>query len=322
MRVTRFLFLAAIFCVTFEKVHWDIAGTVSLADILALLFLVMWTLERLAQRDRRLSRTSTVVICFGLAFLLVYLLGYFAIDTADASGQFGKGIFKWAIHILFLVAGVSYLARRSERFYWKAIGVFTAGIVLNAVYGVLQLVSAQGGRNLDNVVGFIHLRQLIGGGDEPIAAFALDTPIFPEAARVLVAMRELQVKRAQMAVVVNEHGGVAGIVTMEDLVEELVGEIYDETDPDLTTVRHEPDGTIVLPGTFPIHDLDDIDVDLPTGDYATVAGLVLERLGRIPVVGLCVEIDGWNVEVRARERHSITEVALTPIVPQHSEDPS
>ena len=127
MRVTRFLFLAAIFCVTFEKVHWDVAGTVGLADILALLFLVMWTLERLAHRDRTLPRTSVVVFCFGLAFLLVYLLGYFAIDTADASGQFGKGIFKWAIHILFLVAGVSYLARRSERFYWKAIGVFTAG---------------------------------------------------------------------------------------------------------------------------------------------------------------------------------------------------
>ena len=107
------------------------------------------------------------------------------------------------------------------------------------------------GRNLDDVVGFIHLRQLIGGGDTPIAPLAVDAPVFPEAARVLIAMRELQIKRAQMAVVVNEHGGVAGIVTMEDLVEELVGEIYDETDPDLTTVRHEPDGTIVLPGTFP-----------------------------------------------------------------------
>jgi O-antigen ligase len=152
VRVTRFLFLATIFCVTFEKVHWDVAGTVSLADILALLFLVMWTLERLSRGDRTLPRTSAVVFCFGLAFLLVYLLGYFAIDTADASGQFGKGLFKWAIHILFLVAGVTYLARRSERFYWKGIGVFTAGIVLNAVYGVLQLVSAQGGRNLDNVV--------------------------------------------------------------------------------------------------------------------------------------------------------------------------
>ncbi len=102
---------------------------------------------------------------------------------------------------------------------------------------------------------------------------------------MLTAMRELQVQHAQMAIVVNEHGGVAGIVTMEDLVEELVGEIYDETDRDLTTVRREPDGTIVLPGTFPIHDLHDIDVELPDGDYATVAGLVLEHLGRIPSVG-------------------------------------
>ena len=159
MRITRFLFLATIFAVTFEKVHWNVAGTVSLADVLAIGFLVMWLLERLALRDRRLVRTSVVVMCFGLAFLLVYLLGYFAIDTADGTNQFAKGIFKWAIHILFLLAGVSYLARRSPRFYWRTIGIFTAGIVFNAAYGVLQLVAAQGGRNLDNAV----LSPLTGG---------------------------------------------------------------------------------------------------------------------------------------------------------------
>jgi O-antigen ligase len=159
VKVTRFLFFAAIFSVTFEKVHWNVAGTVSLADVLAIGFLVLWALERLALRDRRLPRTSAVVTCFGLAFLLVYLFGYFAIDSADGAGQFGKGIFKWAIHILFLLAGVSYLARRSERFYWRTIGVFTAGIVFNAAYGVLQLVAAQGGRNLDNAV----LSPLTGG---------------------------------------------------------------------------------------------------------------------------------------------------------------
>jgi O-antigen ligase len=159
VRVTRFLFLATIFCVTFEKVHWNIAGTVGIADVLAIAFLVMWALERLALRDRRLPRTSAVVTCFGLAFLLVYLLGYFGIDSADGVGQFGKGIFKWAIHILFLLAGVAYLARRSERFYWRTIGIFTAGIVFNAAYGVLQLVAAQGGRNLDNAV----LSPLTGG---------------------------------------------------------------------------------------------------------------------------------------------------------------
>jgi O-antigen ligase len=159
MRITRFLFLATVFCVTFEKVHWNVAGTVTLADILAIAFLVMWTLERLALRDGRFPRTAVVVVCFGFAFLLVYLLGYFAIDSADGVGQFGKGIFKWAIHILFLLAGVSYLARRSERFYWRTIGIFAAGMVFNAVYGVLQLVAAQGGRNLDNAV----LSPLTGG---------------------------------------------------------------------------------------------------------------------------------------------------------------
>jgi hypothetical protein len=159
VRITRFLFLAAVFSVTFEKVHWNVAGTVSLADVLAIAFLVLWTLERLALRDRRLARTSMIVVCFGLAFLLVYLLGYFSIDTADGVDQFGKGIFKWAIHILFLIAAVSYLGRRGERFYWRTIGIFTAGIVFNAVYGVLQLVAAQGGRNLDNAV----LSPLTGG---------------------------------------------------------------------------------------------------------------------------------------------------------------
>ncbi len=159
MRLTRFLFLATVFCVTFEKVHWSIAGTVGIADVLAILFLVAWAAERILDRDRRLARTSAVVFCFALVFLLVYLCGYFAIDTADGSGQFGKGIFKWVIHMLFLVAGVTYLARRSERFYWKTMGAFVGGMVFNALYGVLQLVAAQGGRNLDNAV----LSRLTGG---------------------------------------------------------------------------------------------------------------------------------------------------------------
>jgi O-antigen ligase len=159
MRITRFLFLATVLSVTFEKVHWDVAGTVSLADILAIGFLAAWTLERLADNDWRLPTSSAVVVCFGLVFLLSYLVGYFSIDTGEASGQFGKGMFKWAIHVLFLVAGVAYLARRPERFYWRTIGVFTAGVVVNAVYGVLQLIAAQGGRNLDSAV----LSPLTGG---------------------------------------------------------------------------------------------------------------------------------------------------------------
>ncbi len=99
---------------------------------------------------------------------------------------------------------------------------------------------------------------------------------------------------------------------MEDLVEELVGEIWDETDPDLTTVHREEDGTVVVPGRYPIHDLPDIGIELPTGNYATVAGFVLDTLGTFPEVGATLERDGVLLEVRAIERHAISSVAVTP----------
>ena len=176
------------------------------------------------------------------------------------------------------------------------------------------------GRNLDRVVGVVHLRQLLDRPDATASECVAAVPVFPESARLLTALREFQLLRSQMALVVNEHGGVEGIVTVEDLVEELVGEIYDETDRDLIGVRHEPDGTIVLPGRFPVHDLRDLDVELPGGDYATVAGLVLDRLGRLPQVGESLEIDGWAIAVRAVERHSISEVALTRLTSQTMPD--
>ena len=173
------------------------------------------------------------------------------------------------------------------------------------------------GRNLDNVVGFIHLRQLIGGGTTPSPRSPWTPRSSPRRPGCSSRCVNCRSNEPRWPIVVNEHGGVAGIVTMEDLVEELVGEIYDETDPDLTTVRHEPDGTIVLPGTFPIHDLDDIDVDLPTGDYATVAGLVLERWAGSPSSADCVRSTAGSRGPRQMERHSITEVALTPPSASH-----
>lgn len=102
------------------------------------------------------------------------------------------------------------------------------------------------------------------------------------------------------------------LVQLAASVEELVGEIYDETDPDLAEVIRQDDGTIVLPGRFPIHDLPDIGVDLPDGDYTTVAGLLLELLGRIPVAGDQATTDGWQLEVRAMRERAVTEISLVP----------
>jgi putative hemolysin len=109
---------------------------------------------------------------------------------------------------------------------------------------------------------------------------------------------------------------VDGIVTLEDLVEEVVGEIYDETDRDVQAVKRDSDGTLLLPGTFPVHDLPDIGVDLdtrPDGDYTTVAGPVITLLGHLPKQpGETVPIDGWTAQITTVDRHAITSVRLHP----------
>lgn len=168
------------------------------------------------------------------------------------------------------------------------------------------------GGDLDRVVGVVHLRDLVGGNDRPVRERAGPALFIPESAPVLHALRDMQHARQQLAIVIDEHGGGAGIVTVEDLLEELVGEIYDETDRDVAAVVREPDGSLVLPGGFPVHDLVDLGVDVPDGDYATVAGLVLNALGRIPdSPGDTVSIDGWTATVLAVDHHAITRIRLS-----------
>lgn len=151
-RLTRALFFGTLFAVTFEKVRWDIAGQVSLADVLALGFIVSFIAERTARSDWRVPPTSIVTTGFLVAFLLVYLGGYFNLETAQAVTQFTKGMTKFGIHFVFLVLGVAYLARATRPLYWQTLGVFTAGMVANALYALLQLQLARVGVNLDQAV--------------------------------------------------------------------------------------------------------------------------------------------------------------------------
>jgi hypothetical protein len=158
-RLTSFLFLASVFCVTFEKVHWNFAGTVSLADVLAILFLLAFAV---GTRFWRVPRTTAVLARFFACFLVVYLIGYYDLSDADALAQWGKGLTKWIIHFAFLAAAVAWLSRRGQRYFWRTLAWFSAGIVVNGIYGVLQLLDARRGGNLDATL----LSPITGGASQ------------------------------------------------------------------------------------------------------------------------------------------------------------
>jgi putative hemolysin len=170
------------------------------------------------------------------------------------------------------------------------------------------------------VLGLVTLQDLVGAEGRVVADCVRPVVALPESMGVLDALRRLQAEREQLAIVLNEYGGTEGILTVEDLLEELVGEIYDEFDPDSRDIQPEPDGSIVLPGRFPVHDLPDLGVSLPEGSYATVAGLILNRLGRIPAAGDAVEVDRWRLEVLEMERRAILQVRLVPL-PADAKEP-
>lgn len=151
-RVTAFFFLATLACVSFEKIQWQLAGTIGLAGVLGTLFVVCFLLERLGQTSRGFPRTVAIVLLFGLAFLAVYLAGFYNIETEEAAAQFAKGLARFAITFAFAAAGIAYLARKPLRFYWLSVGVLCGGIAFNAFYGIVQLAYAQAGGNLDQAV--------------------------------------------------------------------------------------------------------------------------------------------------------------------------
>jgi O-antigen ligase len=158
-RLVEFLFLATVFTITFEKIHWETGVTVNLADVLATLFVTGYVATRIADGDGWLPRTAFVATAFGGAFLVVYLTGYFNLETDQALAQYAKGLIKFGVHFAFLIAGVAYLSRHSQRFYWTTLGAFFGGMAVNAAYGLVQLAAAEVGFDLDGAV----LSPLTGG---------------------------------------------------------------------------------------------------------------------------------------------------------------
>lgn len=179
------------------------------------------------------------------------------------------------------------------------------------------------GRSVDDILGFVHIRDALAVPQDawPSTRIAeLTRPIvaLPGSLHVLPAMSRLRTEKQQIALVVDEYGGTDGIVTMEDLIEEVVGEIYDEydagTDPEDATLRRGE--SLDVDGGLNIEEFEDLTgVESSSENYDTVAGLVLERLGRLAEVGDTVEHEGLCIEVLSMDGMRIERVRVTSVGP-------
>ncbi|WP_261167220.1 hemolysin family protein [Microbacterium sp. Marseille-Q6965] len=176
--------------------------------------------------------------------------------------------------------------------------------------------------SIDDIVGFVHVRDLFETASEdpqrPLASAMRPIPYFPSTARVLPTLTQMRAENHQIAVVVDEYGGTDGIVTLEDLVEEVVGEIFDEYDTEgvPTTASGMIDGRLNL------QDFEELTgLELPRGASDTIAGFVTERLGRLAAVGDSIEVPGATIQVTATDRRRIAWLRVTPHAATPTEAP-
>ncbi|MHA7220141.1 hemolysin family protein [Arthrobacter sp. MDT1-48-3] len=171
-------------------------------------------------------------------------------------------------------------------------------------------------QSIDDITGFVHVRDLYDAAAHdpraPLAQVLRPIPYLPATARVLPTLTKLRAQNTHIAVVIDEYGGTDGIITLEDLVEEVVGEIFDEYDTDSAPVRLAEGGGIV-DGRLNLQDFAEATgIELPRGTWDTVAGFVLDRLGRLATPGDTIEVNGATLQVTSVDRRRIAELLVIP----------
>ncbi|HEY5251843.1 MAG TPA: hemolysin family protein [Acidimicrobiales bacterium] len=172
--------------------------------------------------------------------------------------------------------------------------------------------------NVDDIAGVAHAKDLIRAeredhGAEPVRDYVRRAHFVPETKRVARLMREMQDLKYHLAVVVDEYGGTAGVVTLEDLIEELVGEIVDEYDVEEPPVQPLDNGSFSVSARLAVDELSElVGAHLPTGEWDTVGGLLFNELGRVPVEGESVEVNGLTLVAERVEGNRVGRIRIVP----------
>jgi CBS domain containing-hemolysin-like protein len=177
-------------------------------------------------------------------------------------------------------------------------------------------------RDGDDIIGLVYLKDMVrrareGEGDQSLRTAVRPAKFVPEQKRVAELLREMQTEHFHMAVVIDEYGATSGIVTMEDLLEEIVGEIADEYDVERPGVEHLADGSLRVPGRMPIDDVsDELGTELPDTEWDTVGGLILNLLGHVPDDGESVQFKNLEFTAEDVQERRIGTVHIS-VVPEH-----
>ena len=170
---------------------------------------------------------------------------------------------------------------------------------------------------IDDIVGVVHAKDLMRAmrdhlGQTPVRPLLRPPSFVPETKRVSELLKEMQARRTHLAIVVDEYGGTAGLVTLEDLIEELVGEIVDEFDVEDPLLEPLPNGDWRVSARMPLDEVNELlRLDLPEGDWDTLGGLLFNALGHVPSEGEAVEIDGHRLRAERVDGRRIERVRIT-----------
>jgi CBS domain containing-hemolysin-like protein len=171
-------------------------------------------------------------------------------------------------------------------------------------------------QGIDDICGVVYAKDLLraereGKGEEEVRALARDAHFVPETKRVAELMREMQRQKFHIAIAVDEYGGTAGLVTLEDLIEELVGEIVDEYDVEDPKWERLANGDYRVDGRMPLDEVNELlHAHLPDGEWDTVGGLVYSQLGHVPTEGEAIDVDGCRLTAEKVEGRRIERVRI------------
>jgi CBS domain containing-hemolysin-like protein len=178
----------------------------------------------------------------------------------------------------------------------------------------------------DHIVGLVYLKDLVrraraGEGAQEVRVAVRPATFVPEQKKVSELLSEMRTKQFHMAIVIDEYGGTSGLVTLEDLLEEIVGEIADEYDVELPAVEQLPDGSLRVRGSTPIDDVsEELGTELPDTEWDTVGGLILNLLGHVPVEGEVVRFQALDLRAERVQGHRIVSVRIVRHAPVDAAD--